>query len=663
VSGLLSGNGFNSFSTEVLIVVPPFATISMPMLGPSILAAQCKEAGISTRIIYSNLCLANKVGPRLYEKISMSSFSLMVGELLFRRFAFDDNFAIDRSINDFFSSHKSLAVSGNAPIDISREEIEFVATEIREFLEEEVLRIAQLRPRIVGFSSVFQQNLACIAMARLLKRQVPSIICVLGGANAASDMGRELYRNLEYFTAVFSGEADIDFPSFVAATLKEGEPPIAGFHECSPIKELDVISRPDFSDYFMQIQGLARNVDFAEITGKLLPIETSRGCWWGAKHHCTFCGLNGKEMGYRVKSPQRIIDEIYSDIPRYGINVFQVTDNIMSHQFKRDVLPKLAASSVTVDMFFEVKSNLKSSELDDFVRAGILTIQPGIESLSSKVLARMNKGVTGIQNLWLLRECASRKIDVVWNLLLDMPDEEDGDYITHLGIIPYITHLQPPSGASRVVIDRFSPLHSTPARFGITGVTPLAAYDDLYPEFDLSKIAYHFTGEYTSAYRNNPVLRDELIAMVNKWCKAWTCESPVPRLYSVALGDGRFFVEDTRPDAEEQRFILDIDQSELLSKLCTPHKASQFTQTGTYQMLRRKRLVVELDTMAMSIVVQPEFGFNLRLEKLSTHGKFGVECDSKLNSQAGSANAPDKEQHYSANPKKVLQLDIKSHNQ
>ena len=37
-----------------------------------------------------------------------------------------------------------------------------------------------------------------------------------------------------------------------------------------------------------------------------IPLETSRGCWWGMKHHCIFCGLNGKQMAFQDKSPDRV---------------------------------------------------------------------------------------------------------------------------------------------------------------------------------------------------------------------------------------------------------------------------------------------------------------------------------------------------------------------
>src|SRR3954465_271775 len=54
-------------------------------------------------------------------------------------------------------------------------------------------------------------------------------------------------------------------------------------------------------------------VRFSPLNGALRPlmlIETARGCWWGAKNHCTFCGLNGETMGFRAKSADRVMTEI-----------------------------------------------------------------------------------------------------------------------------------------------------------------------------------------------------------------------------------------------------------------------------------------------------------------------------------------------------------------
>ena len=105
---------------DLLIVVPPFATTSLPMLGPSLLLAQCMAAGISGKVVYSNLHLASILGFSLYERIGLSSFTLMLGELVFRHLAFD---GADPSvaIESFFASHDRLETS-SALGSISRDE-------------------------------------------------------------------------------------------------------------------------------------------------------------------------------------------------------------------------------------------------------------------------------------------------------------------------------------------------------------------------------------------------------------------------------------------------------------------------------------------------------------------------------------------------------------
>ena len=40
--------------------------------------------------------------------------------------------------------------------------------------------------------------------------------------------------------------------------------------------------------------------------GRTLFLEGSRGCWWGEKHACAFCGLNGRVNVYREKSPEKL---------------------------------------------------------------------------------------------------------------------------------------------------------------------------------------------------------------------------------------------------------------------------------------------------------------------------------------------------------------------
>jgi hypothetical protein len=51
------------------------------------------------------------------------------------------------------------------------------------FLETLVNRVLDLKPRLVGISSTFQQNLAAAALARLIKARAPEICVALGGGS------------------------------------------------------------------------------------------------------------------------------------------------------------------------------------------------------------------------------------------------------------------------------------------------------------------------------------------------------------------------------------------------------------------------------------------------------------------------------------------------
>ena len=225
-------------------------------------------------------------------------------------------------------------------------------------------------------------------------------------------------------------------------------------------------------------------------------METSRGCWWGQKHHCIFCGLNRDSMGYRQKSAQRVDAEVRHLVRRYGIKKMMMTDNIMSRAFIREAAPLLAEAPEHEQIFFEVKANFGKEELRGLKAARIDHLQPGIESLSTHVLEVMKKGVDALQNLQVLKWAKELGIRVSWNVLCGFPGETAEDYERVAALIPLIHHLPPPLGFSQITIDRFSPLFMDPERFGIR-LQPGRAYRYVYPlpVEDLRSLSYWFAHE------------------------------------------------------------------------------------------------------------------------------------------------------------------------
>jgi hypothetical protein len=223
-----------------------------------------------------------------------------------------------------------------------------------------------------------------------------------------------------------------------------------------------------------------------------IPFETARGCWWGAKHHCTFCGLNGQTMKFRSKSPQKVLDEIRSLASKYQCLNFYAVDNIIDTAYFTSVLPSLKDSGWNITLFFETKANLKRSDVKALAEAGVRIIQPGIESLSSSVLSIMRKGVTALINIRLLKLCAEYDVIPRWNLLHAFPGETTEAYTEMAKLVPALSHLYPPASMGRLRIDRFSPYFVEGEKLGLRVSGPKWFYRYLYDVDDahLFDLAY-----------------------------------------------------------------------------------------------------------------------------------------------------------------------------
>jgi hypothetical protein len=153
-----------------------------------------------------------------------------------------------------------------------------------------------------------------------------------------------------------------------------------------------------------------------------------------------------------------------------------------------------------LSIFYEQKANLPRERLVALKNAGIDTIQPGIEALSSDLLRQMRKGVSARQNLALLRDARGLNISLVWNLLWGFPGDRLDSYRETLALLPLLHHLQPPSGFWPVLIDRFSPYFYDAKNFGISNIRPLPGYFDINPAGTaVDHIAYHFNGDFECA--------------------------------------------------------------------------------------------------------------------------------------------------------------------
>jgi ribosomal peptide maturation radical SAM protein 1 len=482
---------------------------------------------------------------------------------------------------------------------------------------------------VVGFSSMFQQATATLGLARKIRERNPETTIVVGGANCETPMGETLASQFPVLDYVFSGPALISFPKFVGHYL-EGDR-----ERCAEIKgvftsttcdrplcdrigeELDInVDVPiDYEPYF---RSLERN--FPNGIGKSPAIffETSRGCWWGEKAHCTFCGLNGLTMNFRAMEPARAVSLIQGLVDRYYTksNFFFAVDCIIPKNFPQDVLPKLDPPK-DVTFFFEVKADLKEDVVRLFSQKGVTQIQPGIESLATSTLRLMRKGSSVFTNLRLLKNSVRYEVKPQWNLLVGFPGETDDVYKMYVSELHKLHHLYPPDGAFPVRFDRFSPYYTMAEEYKLD-LRPYDYYSMIYDldQDAISKMAYFFLDHnFDAPYAVMMIqwlgrIREKTTAWLSRWTRGQFSDRP--RLDWVPRGEAGF-VEDTRTG---QRIEHEISPARLsiLKFLETPAPldkleafvASQGLDPGEeLRFLDDNELIWKEDSRVMSLVLFP----------------------------------------------------------
>ncbi|MBX3166925.1 MAG: RiPP maturation radical SAM C-methyltransferase [Candidatus Eremiobacteraeota bacterium] len=583
----------------IVLVQMPYAAIEHPSLALGLLHTEMQRRGLPCRSLYPNLDWRRRLGSDAYHAICATLAEDLVGEWTFSEAAFGAIPEREESFLRRVCSRASLARRSH-----SRELLRQARAQAGAFLDEVVERILALQPRLVGCSSTFQQHCASLALLRRLKTRDPRIFTVMGGANCEGPMGVAVVRNFSWIDYVVSGEADqVAGPLFSALLEGRSERPYGVLSQRpeswegpprATFNAMDQVAVPHYDDYFRELDRSGLDL----LPGLLM--ETSRGCWWGQKHHCTFCGLNAGGMGYRSKSGPRVLDELESLSQRYQLGGFEVVDNILDHAHLKSIMPVLAARPEGWRFFYETKSNLKRHQLQLLAQAGVLWIQPGIESLHDEVLRLMDKGSTALMNLQLLKHAREFGIRVVWNFLACFPNEKDEWYQEMASWLPLVHHLQPAGGVSPIRYDRFSPYHTHPERYGIA-IRPSSTYQAVYPlaDAELADLAYFFEDQEARWDRQMTTPgRVAVQAALEVWKTAFW--APIPCILSMVDQPNGLDIVDTRAVARQRRHLLQGRERELLLECETPRRLQPEPALDT---LLEKKLLLHLGDFYLALPV------------------------------------------------------------
>jgi ribosomal peptide maturation radical SAM protein 1 len=595
----------NSAVTAVSIVSMPFKDLRHPPIQLGILQRCLENVGIAARshsfeLAFMDHLHAKTVGGepltiKQYQRVATEEFHVHLGDWIFKVPPYADSACED---DDGYTTYvRSKGVADETITTALR-----MRSLVPEFLEAAADELLAGMPSVVGFSSVFQQNVASLVLAKILKTRNPSLKIVFGGGNCDAQMGQTIHECFPWVDFVVRGEGEKVFVEVVMDVLENRQIhshpglcyrfnglSIAVPQKTEPQVSMDEVPAPVYDDYF---ERLART----PLRSKLWPevsilFESSRGCWWGAKSHCTFCGLNSSLIRFRSKPASRVAEEILTMAERYGVLDFVAVDDIIDLRHINELFPLLRANGSDLSLFYETKANLTKDQLRAFAAAGVSAIQPGIESLSTPILRLMRKGVTGLQNLRLLKWCAEIGIKPSWNLLYGFPGEPPEEYERMRELVPLLVHLEAPS-FTPIELERFSPYFEQSNQFGIELLGPLPHYRFLYslePKA-LNNLAYDFEYRYSDG-RDPEAYTRELAEAVERWRELK--ERAAGSLF-YRRGPGFLLVQDRRPGLEAADYRFDGVEAKI-------YLASD---SGTTAAQICRQLVIEGDTSVDEIEVE-----------------------------------------------------------
>lgn len=560
---------------EVVLVSMPWAPATEPTLGLGILSACLTRAGISSRVLHA--------APHLLRWVRIETYQYIADAWGLNEFTFTGALepALDGPQEKAVVDRVLRYTQGNLPKGYdSAEQVLELLLQVRQevvprLLDDLAERILAMSPRMVGFTCLFDQTMASLALATRLKAHDPDLFIVFGGYALEGPPGRTIVNAFDVVDAVVQGDGEQTVVDLARLVLDGGDRDswpahLAGRIIRPPRYGLNHTPLPAYHDWFSDLEDLAADHRLRVRTA-VLPVEASRGCWWGQSQHCVFCGIDDDTLKYRHRSAADTLNMLTKLRERHGEHTFRFSDYIMPKGFYTDLLPALSKQRPKFSLHSEIKANHPPERVRALADAGYVTVQPGIESFSSPVLRSMKKGVRGIDNVSLLKSGYVNRLGINYNVLYGLPDDSVDDYQDMLERIPTLYHLTPPCSRTEIVVTRFAPLETKPEDFGLTvRAIHHDCYDVLFTQdflnrsgLDLDDYAYYFQRNFDYP-QDLQIAYRQLTSQID-WWKAQHRERFVE--LSWALSGDELLITDTRFDPEAASYPLSVPAARLYLEL------------------------------------------------------------------------------------------------
>jgi radical SAM superfamily enzyme YgiQ (UPF0313 family) len=425
----------------ILNALPPART-DTPSAALSVLKAFLAHHHIEPSIIYWNLLLDRLLPP--FERDTDATHFDLLPYLYLIADEYQDEIAKGKT-NAVMKAKLPLRDKLNDNSDY------FVRTKglLEATVAGELSKYPASEPLLFGIPCKFEQWIAGVVIARLVKRRFPLARIVAGGLRN-QDKAEALMRVCADFDFAIWGEGEYpllelcqaiagkteDFNSVPRLIYRKKDSLRRSTPEVSRTYDMNGRIFPDYDDYFRY-----REASPKKNIPAILPLESSRGCIWSS---CRFCVYpDGSEN--RKKDPGVLIEEIHHLLGRYDTPYFAFMDNdIVANDHKRleTILDDLISIKRTrnIQLIAEVIPKHFTPELmQKLFRAGLGRVHFGYESLSDRLLEKMRKRNSFSDNIFFVKFAHKYKIKLPSaNIICGAVGEEDYDILESIDNLHFL---------------------------------------------------------------------------------------------------------------------------------------------------------------------------------------------------------------------------------
>ena len=292
-------------------------------------------------------------------------------------------------------------------------------------VQDTINQIVSLKPKILGISAMTHMVLTAEKIIAEVKKEIPDIKIVLGSFHA-SFLPERTMQEFPQVDFIVVGEGELAFLDLVNSLLdnkdyenikgigfrKEDQVIINGTADVPAT--LDELGEPGWHLFDQEI--IRRYVT-------LLPVMGQRGCPFG----CNFCSRPYGKL-VRQRTPELIVDEIYKNSERYGIDIIRFEDETFSVDRRHTV--ELCKEFIKRKPLLDVAWSclMHANTIDEEIirqmkEAGCDFIGFGVESGDEEIIKNMNKGVTKERIIRARRLLKAGKLTTLAFFIIGHPHE------------------------------------------------------------------------------------------------------------------------------------------------------------------------------------------------------------------------------------------------